>query len=126
VYGAPIARTPATHEDEPAPAEVRVEQADPQTAGDPVTAAIVAATLGVNPNPQPTAGREPVINEALERAVRERMYKQESVNRGSCDYNTPMSSVKDLREREEDFPPPQLPETFRERYSFNGFSDVFN
>jgi hypothetical protein len=34
------------------------------------------------------------------------MYREASVNRGSCDYNTPMFSVKTLREREEDFPEP--------------------
>jgi hypothetical protein len=87
---------------------------------DKQTAAIVAATLNP-PVPARSDRREPVINEALEKAVRERMYREASVNRGSCDYNTPMYSVKDLYEKESDIPEYVAPETFHERYSFNGF-----
>lgn len=93
---------------------------------DPQTAAVIAATLGsVNPTPTGatrtlTPGDEGADTD-FERRVRERMYRQANVNRGSCDYNELMYSVKTLREREEDFPEPVQAE--EPTSSFTGFPE---
>src|ERR1019366_3534256 len=71
--------------------------------------------------PAPAPAAYPDTEADFRARFRRRM--QSRTNEGPADYNDPrMSSVKTLREREEDFPAPELPVIERERYSASGFS----